>query len=513
MRTGTTTRPILQQLGFDEVIEGHADGLRSPIRQELIASGAAAAPASMAGAPHNPRRMSFDAHEHRGQSDCLIWTSRKPARLNITYEPDGGATSPENPAAVHLAAGDRGPGALCPEGFPRSRPFPDGGTLVFRRHSPDFLTPDVPFDPGRHYWSYRGLGTCNRTPRRRPGARREPSRSAKVCRRSRCRRGRLATRPPRWRHPRLWLGPKQLSAFRAKVAEDADYLRLVELLREVRAAMARPRDHGRARALSRTTRASRRCGDRPTSTARKLIYAIRHLAIAGHVLNDAALLERAKAWLLAASDWEPDGTTSRAYNDEWAFRVTVALAWGYDWLHDELSPDERDRRPRRAAGADPPGGGPCHPPRQHPSVSLRQPRRAFGLGGAGAGLHRHAGRGGRGARVARLLRSSSCSPSIRPGATADGGWAEGPHYWMTGMAYLTEAANLLKNFTGLDLYSRPFFQKTGDFPLYTKAPDTRRGPSATTAPWAIRPASRSATMSASTQASPAMPTTSGTSTR
>jgi hypothetical protein len=43
------------------------------------------------------------------------------------------------------------------------------------------------------------------------------------------------------------------------------------------------------------------------------------------------------------------------------------------------------------------------------------------------------------------------------------------------MAYLIEAANLLKNFTGLDLYQRPFFQKTGDFPLYTKAPDTRRG--------------------------------------
>ncbi|WP_325063245.1 heparinase II/III domain-containing protein [Halovulum marinum] len=61
-----------------------------------------------------------------------------------------------------------------------------------------------------------------------------------------------------------------------------------------------------------------------------------------------------------------------------------------------------------------------------------------------------------------------------PWGDADGGWAEGPHYWMTGMAYLVEAANLLKTFTGLNLYERPFFQKTGDFPLYTKAPDTRR---------------------------------------
>ncbi len=61
-----------------------------------------------------------------------------------------------------------------------------------------------------------------------------------------------------------------------------------------------------------------------------------------------------------------------------------------------------------------------------------------------------------------------------PWGDSDGGWAEGPHYWMTGMAFLTEAANLLKNFAGINLYDRPFFQKTGDFPLYTKAPDTRR---------------------------------------
>lgn len=61
-----------------------------------------------------------------------------------------------------------------------------------------------------------------------------------------------------------------------------------------------------------------------------------------------------------------------------------------------------------------------------------------------------------------------------PWGDSDGGWAEGPHYWMTGMAYLIDATNLLRSFTGIDLYKRPFFQKTGDFPLYTKAPNTRR---------------------------------------
>ena len=42
------------------------------------------------------------------------------------------------------------------------------------------------------------------------------------------------------------------------------------------------------------------------------------------------------------------------------------------------------------------------------------------------------------------------------------------------MAYLTESANLIRSVTKLDVYQRPFFQRTGDFPLYTKAPGTRR---------------------------------------
>ncbi len=42
------------------------------------------------------------------------------------------------------------------------------------------------------------------------------------------------------------------------------------------------------------------------------------------------------------------------------------------------------------------------------------------------------------------------------------------------MAYLIDAANRLRSFTGLDLYQRPFLQNTGDFPLYCNAPNTRR---------------------------------------
>ena len=74
----------------------------------------------------------------------------------------------------------------------------------------------------------------------------------------------------------------------------------------------------------------------------EVIYAVRHLAIAGRVLDDEALLDRAKEWLLAVAAWNPKGTTSHTYTDEWAFRIATAVAWVYDWLLDHLSEAEWD---------------------------------------------------------------------------------------------------------------------------------------------------------------------------
>ncbi len=42
---------------------------------------------------------------------------------------------------------------------------------------------------------------------------------------------------------------------------------------------------------------------------------------------------------MAARD--TDGPTKRDYNDECAFRVAYALAFGYDWLYDALSERQR----------------------------------------------------------------------------------------------------------------------------------------------------------------------------
>ncbi|KKO55210.1 DUF4962 domain-containing protein [Paenibacillus sp. DMB20] len=205
----------------------------------------------------------------------------------------------------------------------------------------------------------------------------------------------------------------------------------------------------------------------------EVLYAVRHLSIAGRVLNDSDMTAKAKAWLLHAAGWDPEGTTSRDYNDEAAFRVAAALAWGYDWLYDELSDVERDlvrsrlqRRTEQVA--------------HHVMVRSKIHHVPYDS---------HAVRSLSSVLVPCCIALLHEEPQARewldyaveyyaclysPWGGMDGGWAEGPMYWTTGMAYVTEALNLLRSYAGIDFYRRPFFQKTGDFPLYVYPPDTIR---------------------------------------
>jgi len=243
-------------------------------------------------------------------------------------------------------------------------------------------------------------------------------------------------------HPRLWMNKDQIAAFKKSLSRDPTHCTWDTFFsksvapwmdREVMKEPAGYPDHKRVASVWRQTYID----------LQELIYAIRHLAVGGSITEDAKLTQRGKEWLLEAASWKPSGTTSRSYTDEWAFRVNGALAWGYDWLYDELTPEERDLvrtallvRTRETA-----------------DHIIKHANEAEGW------LH---------------YAIEFLSTVYSPWGDAQGGWAEGPHYWMTGMAYLIDAVNLLKGYTGIDLYQRPFFQHTGDFPLYTKSPDTRR---------------------------------------
>ena len=396
----------------------------------------------------------------------------KAGRLTIQYGPADDVVVPENPPRfTWIPDIDETSSYVLRVSVEAG--FPDAHTVFFRNLKRNFFTPDRAFDPGVYHWSYaiwdrdrncpKSEWSVTRTFQVEEGSAQSPLPGPET-RYDKCDRA----------HPRLWLTPETLAAFRDAVSKDADHCGWSDFFAKSvapwieRPVMPEPAPYPN----------NQRTPDIWRQTyidCQELIYAIRHLAIAGHVQEDGTLRARAKEWLLAAASWDPDGTTSRSYTDEWAFRVTLALAWGYDWLHQDLSDDERALvrnallvRTREIA----------HHIFQHAKINVF-PYDSHAVRAVSAVLIPAclALLDEDGAEEAREWLDCSieflfCVYS--PWGDVDGGWAEGPHYWMTGMAYLIDAANLLRNATGIDLYNRPFFHKTGDFPLYTKAPDTRR---------------------------------------
>ncbi len=390
-------------------------------------------------------------------------------RLNIQYAPDGQSVTENPPRFTWLpVVADEAHYVVRVSTDPT---YPTAKTRIFEDIALNFLTPDVAFEPGSYHWSYAvwdaeaGKAATQWSTSRSFDVAPDLPQTSLPNRANRYANADMA-------HPRLWQSPSALKDFKKAVAKDADHCTwstfyeksvLPWMDRPVMKEPAGYPNHQRVAPIWRQTYID----------CQELIYAIRHLAIGGHVTDNPEMVARAKEWLLEAASWDPAGVTSRGYTDEWAFRVTDALAWGYDWLYNYLSADERDTV--RAA-------------------LLIRTREIADHIIKHANIHlfpydSHAVRAVSAVLIPAAIALLDEEPEARdwldysieflftvysPWGDADGGWAEGPHYWMTGMAYLTEAANLLKLFTGINLYNRPFFQHTGDMPLYTKAPDTRR---------------------------------------
>ncbi|WP_426447353.1 DUF4962 domain-containing protein [Paenibacillus sp. S-38] len=393
-------------------------------------------------------------------------------RLTVQYQPDEETILVENPPRFTwipaLPENDRYMLQVS-----LSEDFPEQSTRTIRGIPYNFHTPDEVLQPGTYYWRYalelaQEGSTADRTAWSRvrrfsvPAGLPEtplPSREARYAQASEA-------------HPRLWLQADELTEFRARIGEDPAYAGWdVFLERSVkpwmkRGLMAEPQPYPGNKRVAKLWR-------QMYMDCQEALYAVKHLSIAGAVLGDGEMTARAKAWLLHLAGWDPLGTTSRDYNDEAAFRVAGALAWGYDWLHGELTVEEREQ--------------------VREALTARAAQVAFHVIERSK-IHEvpfdsHAVRSLSSVLVPCSLALLGEEPRVRewldytleyyaglytPWGGADGGWAEGPMYWTTGMAFVTEAMNLLRKHLGIDFYRRPFFTRTGDFPLYCFSPDTVR---------------------------------------
>lgn len=274
-------------------------------------------------------------------------------------------------------------------------------------------------------------------------------------------------------HPRLWLNSDEVIDFRKNLKSDKNYVGFENFYeRTVKKfigtkLVAEPSKYPNDVKVIRLWREN-------YITCQIALNHIRSLSIAGVILEDEKIIAQAKNDLLELSNWDVNGATSRDYNDECSFRVAEALAWGYDWLYNYLSPEEKKSvykslfdRTKQVA--------------DHVIVNSKI---HFSL------YDSHAVRSLSSVltpcSIAMLFEESEIPENwlnytidyfytiYTPWGGIDGGWAEGGMYWTTGMAFLINAVSLINNYTDINLNERAFLQKTGDFPLYCYPHDTYR---------------------------------------
>jgi hypothetical protein len=277
--------------------------------------------------------------------------------------------------------------------------------------------------------------------------------------------------------PRMWLNPNEIIAFRNKVdSHEEVYGWKLFIEQSVIPWMSRdllneplPYPDGK-RTVSLWRESYIVC--------QEVFYAIRHLAVGGVISQRSDWINRAKKWLLETCRWSQEGTTSCTYNNESAFRIARALAWGYDWLYDYLSHDEREfvrkvlfcRTSQIACFVLEEARIHENPYHSHGVRALSSVLFPCCLALLGDGASEEE------ALIQEWMNYSIeyLATLFPPWGGADGGWAEGPMYWTTGLASVTEALLLMRKALQIDLFQRPFFQRTGDFPLYCYSPDTTR---------------------------------------
>ena len=278
-------------------------------------------------------------------------------------------------------------------------------------------------------------------------------------------------------HPRLLIQRQQLSEFRTSLASTPDYCSFSTFLnRAVYPHLeSTPMEEPQPYPPETVGKASlwRPYWRKMYMDCQVALNATRNLSIAGVILEDAELIAAAKRWTVGLADFDPAGVTSRAYNDEAAFRIIAALAWGYDWLHNYLDNDEK-KRIKTALIA-----------RLEEIMNylvdgidlLNHPLNSHGVRSISSAViptsialyHEHPT-----ARDYLNYALEYYAKHYPPWGGSDGGWAEGPDYWNTAMAFLGESFDLIRSYTSMNLFNKAFYRNTGDFILYCMPPHSKR---------------------------------------
>src|SRR5581483_2118333 len=252
------------------------------------------------------------------------------------------------------------------------------------------------------------------------------------------------------------------------IATDADFIRLRQFVRSDSSAAtlyASLKYHA-DQMLTQPTVVHRLIGPRLLDQSRLCLERIYTLALVYRISGETKYLDRAVTELRAAAafpDWNPSHFLDVA-------EMTHAFAIGYDWLYQNLSPEDRAlfRRAIAEKGLD----EAIKAYKQHKFWTTAVHNwnlvcnGGITLGALAIADEDHD-------RAEYLVKQSIDSIQLAMASYApEGGWAEGPGYWQYATSYNVYYLAALETALGTDfgLSSLPGFEHAGDFRLYFQGP-------------------------------------------
>ena len=258
-------------------------------------------------------------------------------------------------------------------------------------------------------------------------------------------------------HPRLFWSRQDEAGVRAKVAADPQ-------LKAVWEAVRLTADH----MLKEPPVVYRKDGRRLLGRSREALGRTMHLGFAYRMTGEKRYSERAMVEMKAMAemqDWNPSHFLDTA-------EMTMAIAVGYDWLYDQLSPELREasRKAIEAKGLSPYLKAKSRLGWERGGNNWNQVCHAGMMAGALALLEDDPG------RAAEVVRRALVGlPNAMKVYDPDGTYPEGPGYWNYGTSFNVMILSMLESVFGtdFDLSRSPGFLKSGEFMLNIIGP-TRR---------------------------------------
>lgn len=273
-------------------------------------------------------------------------------------------------------------------------------------------------------------------------------------------------------HPRLFLRPEDLPRLRELAAgrEAARFARLRSDADRIITAGPTPEPEHLGSARDKENKELVKYWWPNREQTMKACQEAETLAFVYLITREKKYGDAAREWIVRLAAWDPDGPTNFRLNCEAAKPMLYRLPRAYDWAHDALSPEDR-QKVRKAM--------------------LRRATDAWeswevlrGVGHLNSPFGSHANRTWHKLGECALAflgeipeaetwldyavnKFHACYPVW---ADDDGGWHEGLSYWGGYMSKSVWWLQVAESALGIDGLKKPFFAQVGDFPLYVAPP-------------------------------------------